>query len=204
MRNLYLVLCASTMLCAVPATAATIVQTVTGGPAYAAKFNANAGKLNSVSVSASYDFTAYFSYPFELGTPLVSAVGTYGGSSLASFDFTGSYRSFTENPLVLGINVVGTAMGSTTENLDMYIGDGTVPLAAEIATTATFSANAVPLMRPQSLFPAISRDRYTITYDFTPTALPEPGSWAFMLAGFGMIGCFLRRRTVPLVTPIPA
>lgn len=202
MRNLYLVLCASTMLCAVPATAATIVQTVTGGPASAAKFNANAGKLNSVSVSASYDFTAYFSYPFELGTPLVSAVGTYGGSPLAAFDFTGSYRSFNENPLLLGINVVGTAIGTTTTDLDGYIGDGSILLAAEIPSTATFSANGAFLTRSPLAFPAMSRDTYTVTYDFTPTALPEPGSWAFMLAGFGMIGYFLRRRTVPLLTPL--
>lgn len=201
MRNLYLVLCASTMLCAVPATAATIVQTVTGGPAYAAKFNANAGKLNSVSVSASYDFTAYFSYPFEIGTPLVSAVGTYGGSSLASFDFTGAYRSFNESPLLLGINIVGTAMGTTTTDLDEYIGDGSIVLAAEIPNTATFSVNGASLTLTPSPFPAMPRDGYTITYNFTPTALPEPGSWALMLTGFGMIGCFLRRRTAALETP---
>lgn len=34
----------------------------------------------------------------------------------------------------------------------------------------------------------------TITYDYTPTeAVPEPATWAMMIAGFGMIGAATRR-----------
>jgi len=37
-----------------------------------------------------------------------------------------------------------------------------------------------------------------------PSALPEPGSWATMLIGFGFIGWRLRRRARPQALPVPA
>ncbi|WP_017669059.1 PEPxxWA-CTERM sorting domain-containing protein [Sandarakinorhabdus sp. AAP62] len=35
-------------------------------------------------------------------------------------------------------------------------------------------------------------------YAFNGGAVPEPGSWAMMLAGFGLVGAALRRRTVAI------
>jgi hypothetical protein len=36
---------------------------------------------------------------------------------------------------------------------------------------------------------------YTLTYTYNPFAVPEPGTWAMMLLGFGGIGIAVRKRT---------
>lgn len=43
----------------------------------------------------------------------------------------------------------------------------------------------------------------TLTYDPVATAVPEPATWAMMIAGFGIVGASLRRRTTArrLTTP---
>lgn len=37
-----------------------------------------------------------------------------------------------------------------------------------------------------------------------PPAVPEPGTWALLIAGFGLVGAALRRRTASAVAPLPA
>ena len=39
-------------------------------------------------------------------------------------------------------------------------------------------------------FPVASRGSYTLSY----TAVPEPASWALLIAGFGLVGAAMRRR----------
>jgi hypothetical protein len=35
----------------------------------------------------------------------------------------------------------------------------------------------------------------TLTYDFTPAAVPEPSTWAMMTLGFGLMGFLGYRKT---------
>lgn len=43
-----------------------------------------------------------------------------------------------------------------------------------------------------------SNFRLTVAGAPSPAALPEPASWAMMIAGFGAIGCAMRRRKIPV------
>lgn len=66
----------------------------------------------------------------------------------------------------------------------------TLPTLANIVSSSdnlTFSYSTPP--------PAIERNaQYTLTYTYSPFAVPEPATWAMMVIGFGAIGFAARRK----------
>ncbi|WP_170318406.1 PEPxxWA-CTERM sorting domain-containing protein [Sphingomonas sp. PAMC 26621] len=200
MRTICMALCASSLLCAAPVSAATIVQTANGGPAYVNKFDLAVGTLTSVSIAASYSVDAYFNYPFQAGTPVIQASGSYAANDTVKYDITGTYQSYQVNPDLIGITITGTAAGTTFSNLESYIGNGLVVLAPSLYFSSSYSINGVAIEMAANPFPARSRDRYTVTYDYIPAAVPEPATWLLMIAGFGMVGYVMRRRRTPFGT----
>lgn len=188
-------LVAATILCATPASAATIVQTVSSssGGAYADRFDFNIGKLNSVSVSSSFYQVLFFQYPFQLGQPVVNASGRLGTSEVGLYDFTGNFQSNMLDPNTISIYIGATATSFTTTDFAPFIGRGSVYLAGLLSSDSSFKVDDVELKRVQPSFPGQAGGRFTVTYDFTPF-IPEPATWALMLAGFAMTGYALRRR----------
>jgi hypothetical protein len=55
---------------------------------------------------------------------------------------------------------------------------------------ACFVRNGNPVQQAEDL---CGSTNYTLTYDYTP-AVPEPATWAMMIAGFAVTGVALRRR----------
>lgn len=45
---------------------------------------------------------------------------------------------------------------------------------------------------------ALQSGSFTVTYDYTAAAVPEPAGWALMILGFGGLGSMLRRRRTAL------
>ncbi|WP_242138970.1 PEPxxWA-CTERM sorting domain-containing protein [Sphingomonas sp. TREG-RG-20F-R18-01] len=192
MRKISMAACACMVVCCTPANAATIVQMASGGQAYVNQFDPTFGTLNSVSFSARYFKTVYFDYPYQLGAPIVTASGSISTNSFTAYDLTGSYQSFTENPQLIGVHFGGEASGTTSSNLDEYIGNRLVTLVGLV--NAKFAINGAAVSAVSTSFPSLSSDTYTVTYDYTPGAVPEPATWALMLAGFGAIGFAMCQR----------
>src|SRR5687767_9962126 len=46
-------------------------------------------------------------------------------------------------------------------------------------------------------FTTLTEDQMPEHVHSLPAAIPEPGTWALMIAGFGLAGAALRRRSVP-------
>lgn len=65
------------------------------------------------------------------------------------------------------------------------VGQGTGTVAVRLAQTASFSAQG------QSDWFAFDNVVLTVA---TPGGVPEPASWALMIAGFGLVGATVRRR----------
>jgi len=81
-----------------------------------------------------------------------------------------------------------------TGNLSYYQGDGTFEIGAASFPTLTYvSGRGVDLRQLLGGGPGFSPYRIVINYDEVP-AVPEPSTWALMLAGFGMVGYAMRRR----------
>jgi len=142
-----------------------------------------------------------------LGNPLVALTGS--GSSLVALDRGGDQGRY-------GFFEV-TAFGSQTFTFDpkqfldrrtifngydlgQNVGSGDtsfsgVPLGGSVdqlqGACVVVSGNPI---NPGEDF--CGNASYTLTYDYTP-AVPEPGTWALMLAGFATTGAALRRRRRP-------
>jgi len=83
------------------------------------------------------------------------------------------------------------------QHLALFTGTGTLPLTYKVASSNLFGGSNV---RGQSVNTTVGGyARVTYTYDkpeliLQPTMVPEPGTWALMLAGVGMVGMLASRR----------
>lgn len=200
-------------LIATPAQAATLVSTfdVTGcGGACLENmhsypgFDAALGTLNSILVEASAEVSRYYSaaswsapstfdltfdHPFtvSLGGPVPGF-----GTTAFSFNVAGSDHFILQGQQYRTLIATGSGsyqvpaeqFGDFTRASMAVIGEGPYSLASQISGPGTIGANAGD--------PVSFLTHMRITYDYTP-AVPEPATWAMLLAGFGLVGWSLRQ-----------
>jgi hypothetical protein len=177
----------------------------TGLPLQAAiaisKFDPTLGRLDSVTIG--YSFAVGLSaslFNFGPGTlnatfrvnPAVLTLRDAGGSTIASGAPQALY-SIHAGPF--GSDSINTTTSAVTGTL--------APLTSNAALTDfvgtdpyVFTYYGDPNVVAMGASPNV-RVLYgvTVTYDYTLTEdIPEPASWAMMLAGFGAIGASIRRR----------
>ncbi len=68
------------------------------------------------------------------------------------------------------------------------------PTSSPMLLTGVFLLSDVPRQRVTD--PLVVNYRLTVT-DVTAGAVPEPATWAMLIAGFGVIGGAMRRRRAP-------
>ena len=121
-------------------------------------------------------------------TPL--ATNNYAASSFdGAIDFAGT-SGVTYSGLMAMANNSATLSSAADLALFTGLGDVATGLSAVGASTATGSGNLITMF--QTLAGASATVSYT--YDALDTGIPEPASWALMIAGFGGAGAMLRRR----------
>ena len=190
---------AAGLLAASPAAATTITDAVGD---FAPGYTGAAADLDVTSFTVRYDATAR---TFFLGATMAAAIDpTTIGVYIIGVD-TGT-----------GVIAPFAAQGAPNVRFNQAVRvnkDGTASVAAT-ALTATIAGNAFSIVVPEALFPStgFTAERYgwnlwprtgvgagTVATDFSPddamlAAVPEPASWALMIAGVGVAGGALRRR----------
>lgn len=115
-----------------------------------------------------YTYNAYFGTDDNLLKGVSGEIATTGVNGVAAIDPNLTYQ---KDPLGLQVSNNGTLLGSGFVNLEFNTGSNT----PEIYGYASFD---------------LSGDLETITYG----SVPEPSTWALLIAGAGVVGIATRRR----------
>lgn len=123
-------------------------------------------------------------------TPLVSSVFQASGFD-GAVDYAGSSgRAFLQLSASSSSQAIFTAVNHPA-TLGLFTGTGDVllPFAAVGESAVVASGNY------RGGFTTLAGGHARVTYDYLPTAVPEPETWALMLAGIAAIGSIAARRS---------
>lgn len=157
----------SAVIASVPAHAVTLFTGASTDTSYAMDFTPGAGAFTTT-----FDFSVAVAGVFAVSAQNIAT------SSLLAIDFD-----------VPASNFEGTGFGETSaggfERIYYPSPDGSVALLSP----GTYSFTIVGTSGGPTA-------KYTLNAAFSPSAVPEPASWALMIAGFGVLGAAFRARTV--------
>lgn len=186
---------------AAPASAATLIYDYGTLPGTQAldKFNPALGTL--LSVKGEFTGSEVISFKTSLTTPtLVNYTGAgfysvYVGPLYFDFSATGAGSvNVGSGPAEITLSGGTTQTRTSPFELSIFTGTGTI-LGSPTVDPASITLSS-GFVTGQSLVSKATSFRITYTYDPVAAPVPEPASWALMIAGFGLAGAALRRRRI--------
>ena len=148
---------------------------------------------SAATVMKHFNFSAVFGP--ETGSP----VDVVSGTVKVTFDNAANILGSTENFSLTGLNIPLSAAPDFSYNAssnNLIIGTSTTPWAyGSIRTRDTFGFfYNVATDSILTLGFTNSTGNFYLSRNVTVAAVPEPASWAMMIAGFGVVGGAMRRR----------
>lgn len=171
-------------------------------------------------------------YDFDTSTPVYSGgavvgPGTTGGAFAQPVGSTGHYYSVGPSTSTPGTITLGSNIGSFSfiwGSIDTYNALTLITSAGSYTYTGSYIASLIPTSangnqvgaatNPIVTFALTGLDQMGVSFQMSSTqnafeidniavnAVPEPGTWAMMLLGFGAIGFAIRRRKSSALTQL--
>jgi hypothetical protein len=221
MRRFVMVLSSAALAFGVAASspAASITKTYTGLDFWydsgIDSFDPSLGNLTSVNLSLTSYLEVYltqYTYDWDSGDYVPVTVnyaidssrklGFSGIQISANPSSTGSFRYTTYSdflhPDVLLTDKASSVVNVSGPDVSAFVGAGWM----KPQTYGTVKWTEISEDRPDNVAGGYDIldwtfvDTLTVTYNYSPAAVPEPASWALMLVGFGAVGLAMRRRRV--------
>lgn len=195
--------------------AAVAAAAVVGAPAQAAvSLTAQPGAAVYAGPTPTYDFEGMTPWNATITT------GSLGGVNAQPFGSTGNYGTvgptegtpgFLDLSSFNAISVISFIWGSVDSynTLDVIARDGVTVLASFTGADAAVNPNgnqSDPITNPLAFLQITGADQQNVgglrfgatqnafEFDNVAIAVPEPATWAMMIAGFGLVGGAMRRR----------
>jgi hypothetical protein len=154
-----------------------------------ALWNFNYAILGASTATSAFNYRLYYDFNPAAGND----ISTHGYFSLLGLSLNTSQLSPSQNSLNLGMDIL------TPPTLTNPFGNPTAPVGS---TLSTFNPNAVgeytfKLAAYTPTGQGLSFNAYgseAFSTSMVVSAIPEPGEWAMMLAGLGVVSAIARRR----------
>lgn len=128
---------------------------------------------------------------FIFGNPYAPTNFMVEGSAITMFmvfqdDASGAYGTLKiGNAVVPDLSSAGTTLFSFKD------------YGVTVSTTGITDADRMSFGYPPEAFKADGASDFVLRLDYGVSAVPEPATWAMMIAGLGLVGASLRRRRTP-------
>ncbi len=168
------------------------------------KFDPSLGELQSVNVSFTASASAMLILTNDHAYDVNVTMDPFGTASLYGVGY--EIHAFYAPPVYPLQVLAGSTVfhpvsfqfaesGAVGSSLGSYVGGGQIGFIFEPFLRVFWTG---PSVSDHSLFIGPASGRATITYNYEPTVVtpgvPEPESWAMLIAGFGLVGMAGRRR----------
>ena len=178
-----------------------------GGPGGATGFewsvdpSVNVTSVGGAPASATFaipDFTLYANPGYALSGAITSSLGNivyFQSGAGATTSITAAGNMSVNGGPVVALPAGALTQTPSTPSLGFFSGSTTLPLGS--FSTFAVTGASITLNASGGSFAAIgAQSQNKLKFEFTAQAVPEPETYALLLAGLGVVGLLARRRQV--------